>query len=616
MNAVSPQGFRKAIFWLILTLMPLLFFALLEVLVRLIGLGHDYPLFIPVDAQPGYLQPNPEVVKRYFSKPEFAPHVSPDTLYFLAKKPAGSLRIVLLGESSAAGFPFGRFGSPSGMLEQRLKPLYPERQIEIINVAMAAINTYTLRDFTDEILQIKPDVVLIYTGHNEYLGVMGVGSALAARDSRWQTLTYIALRHSHVFQVFDSAIAGLRLGDHPNKEVNERTLMATVAADKNIAKDSPEYQQGIRQFEANMGDMVSAYRKAGVTVVLGTLASNERDQKPFVSQDRSDPKLQAILNSANELLAAGNGAGAEQQLKGALTIYPTSADLHYALGKAGELLDNFTAAQEQFVLAKDFDLLRFRAPAVFNTIINQFASQPGVYVADVQKMLRTKSPHDIIGSAMMLEHLHPTSDGYFWLSEAYLQTLQDKKILPETTFKLAPEHAIYWKPVSEIDEVFATWTIAKLTSDYPFTTAPVKFELGELNSPAKEFAAARYLGKSSWIDSTQKAFEHYQKEKQWRAALILVGQLSDALPMNANAAQVAAQLSMDMELSQLVLFYAERGLRIQPDNQVLLMLKAHALFIAKRFPDSKHVLQQVIKLNPEHPQAKEFLQEPWATSVE
>lgn len=612
MNRSNPQGTRKYVFWLILSLLPLVFFALLELGVRLVGVGKQYPLFIPLEKEPQYLQPNPDVIKRFFSRPELAPSVSPDTVYFLAEKPADSLRIVVLGESSAAGFPYGRFGSPAGMLEQRLKPLYPEKHIEIINVAMAAINSYTLRDFTEEVLAIKPDIVLIYAGHNEYLGVMGVGSSLAARDSRWKTLTYIALRQSHVFQAMDSLIAGWRMVDQPKKEVNDRTLMATVAENKNIVVDSPVYQQGLRQFEDNMRDILAAYSDAKVPVVIGTLASNERDQAPFASQGSDDLALQEKLKIANEFVAAGDHNAAEKKLSSLVESYPASADAHFALAKTYESLSNFDLAQKHYLLAKDLDLLRFRAPESMNKIIRDLAKQPGVHLADIQKTLREQSPNNIIGFEMMLEHLHPTSNGYFWLTEAYLKVLEKQKFLPEHQFQLAPEQAISWKPISEVDEVAAKWSVERLTSDYPFTSKPKKFEMGALDTPVKRFAADRYLGKMDWLHATKTLFDYYQKQKNARNSLIVVGQLSDAMPMNTDLALVAGKISMDLGLSQLALFYSERGLRTESYNQDLMMLKAHGFFVMKRYTDSKRVLEEVLKMNPQHAMATQFLNQPWA----
>ena len=47
---------------------------------------------------------------------------------------------------------------------------------------MAAVTSYVLLDFADEIIAQQPDAVVIYTGHNEYLGIGGVGSSLRQRE--------------------------------------------------------------------------------------------------------------------------------------------------------------------------------------------------------------------------------------------------------------------------------------------------------------------------------------------------------------------------------------------------------------------------------------------------
>ncbi len=50
------------------------------------------------------------------------------------------------------------------------------KKIEIINTAMTAVNTYTILDFMDEVIAQKPDAILIYAGHNEFYGALGVAS--------------------------------------------------------------------------------------------------------------------------------------------------------------------------------------------------------------------------------------------------------------------------------------------------------------------------------------------------------------------------------------------------------------------------------------------------------
>ena len=89
-----------------------------------------------------------------------------------------TLRIIVQGGSTAAGWPYGFGASLAGMLQQRLQATLPRRNIEVITTAMTAVNSYTLMDFAEEIIAQQPDAVLIYAGHNEYLGVLGVGSLL------------------------------------------------------------------------------------------------------------------------------------------------------------------------------------------------------------------------------------------------------------------------------------------------------------------------------------------------------------------------------------------------------------------------------------------------------
>ena len=97
-------------------LVPVLFFVLLEVGLRLVGFGGSYPLFVEVQGHPEYLHQNPEVARRYFLHSEVLPAAQSDP--FRKDKPEGTYRIFVQGGSTAAGFPYFRSGSPSRMLQQ------------------------------------------------------------------------------------------------------------------------------------------------------------------------------------------------------------------------------------------------------------------------------------------------------------------------------------------------------------------------------------------------------------------------------------------------------------------------------------------------------------------
>src|SRR3712207_5121661 len=173
----QPLSRRRRIAFTAITLaLPLLLLLLLELGLGLGGYGASYPLFVEHRPQPEYLTLNPDVARRYFRQ-EFVP--TPEVEFFRARKQPGTFRIVFQGESSAQGFPYGHGGAPSRMLQQRLQATFPEKRIEVINTALTAITSYVLLDLADEIIAQHPDAVMIYTGHNEYYGVFGVGSTRA-----------------------------------------------------------------------------------------------------------------------------------------------------------------------------------------------------------------------------------------------------------------------------------------------------------------------------------------------------------------------------------------------------------------------------------------------------
>jgi len=173
---------KRVAFWTVTLFLPVLFFVMLEGGLRLAGYGADYPLFEAVEQHPEFLVPSRSVGQRYFHHLQDAPTGLHDV--FHAQKPEGELRLFVQGGSTAAGFPFYHGAAFSRMLKWRLQDAIPPRPVEVVNTAMAAVNSYTLLDLADEIIREQPDAVLIYAGHNEYYGAFGVGSTESFGTSR------------------------------------------------------------------------------------------------------------------------------------------------------------------------------------------------------------------------------------------------------------------------------------------------------------------------------------------------------------------------------------------------------------------------------------------------
>jgi hypothetical protein len=260
--------------------LPFVLVGILEGILRLTDVGERTPLFIPAPT-PGYLQPNDAAVRRLFLRAQEAPNVRIDTNYFLQDRPEKGIRIVVQGASTAAGFPFGRSASLAVLLQQRLERDYPDRPVEVVSTAMPAVNSFALLDFADEIAAIKPDAVVIYVGHNEYLGILGVGSAMASALSPRLTRLVLDLRKLNLveagFQVYGAA-AG------PGRET-EAALMSQMAGQTHIPYGSEIFAAGHRQFRENLTLLLETYRHRKIPVFIGTLAANENGLPPFLPAD-------------------------------------------------------------------------------------------------------------------------------------------------------------------------------------------------------------------------------------------------------------------------------------------------------------------------------------------
>lgn len=595
----KPKSARKAIFWLILAALPFLFFVLLEIILRLAQVGQSYPLFIPDPAQPGFTLVNPNAINRYFARPELAPPVKIESTYFTREKRPDALRIVIQGESSAAGYPYGLGASLAGVLQQRLQNQFPDRYVEVIQTAMAAVNTYTLLDFSDDILKIKPDAVVIYTGHNEYLGVMGVGSAYASH-SRAATLLMLKLKDLRIYQALQNIYMRIKQSPEAAASGDTRTLMAKVAREKNIAIDSALYQQGLEQFEGNMSMLLTRYRKAGIPVYLGTIASNLRDHPPFNSGG-SDPALQSLIDDARLKLEAAITAEQAQQLIAPLTLALAEKQNAMAAYRLGQLFDasgDYSQAKIWYSKARDWDQLRFRAPAAVNDIIKKLATQPGVFLVSAEEVLAQHSPQQIIGKQLMLEHLHPNVEGYFWLGDSYFQQLLLHLGLDPKVSRSDSRVARQQMPVLPAEDYTARVSIERLLADYPFAI-PAR--------PVREIAIASWhdqLGREmldqriNWLQMVQQSIKGYQRENNIAGVATAAALLADARPQDADLNYFAGtQLIQAQRLGEAIRVL-QRSLQSSDKNTNALLALAHARILSGNYPEGERLLDRVLTFDP------------------
>jgi tetratricopeptide (TPR) repeat protein len=487
----NPAAKTPVYFYLIMILIPILFFVLLEFSLRIFNYGYDLSMWGNVIE--GKLIMNPDVPRRYFTTVKSTPS-SIEDIFDEVKSP-NSFRVFVLGGSSAAGYPYMPMGSFSRYIRKRLELNYPDKKIEVVNIALSAVSTFTVRDFIPEVLEQKPDLILIYAGHNEYYGALGVGSQESVGSSRELINLLLYLNKFKTTQLVKDFLQWLfGLVDTESSSPATGTLMSRMAKEKEIEFNSEKYQIGIEQFEGNMNDIIHMVKEKNVPLIISTLASNLKDQPPFISiRNGSYPPANKIFEEAEKEYNSGN----------------------------------YRKADSLYRYSKDLDGLRFRAPEKINEIIKNFESKYSVPVIDADSLFTSLSINGITGTNLMTDHLHPTLDGFKELGRLFYEEMDRMNYVPadsKPAIEFARQDEITKQNFvfSEFDSVVAEYRIKLLRNDWPFIDPNLKKSYWEVCKPEdfKDSAAVNFLlGSESWGKSIEKVADNYFRKRSLKGFL-------------------------------------------------------------------------------------------------
>ena len=145
---------------------------------------------------------------------------------------------------------------------------------------MTAVNSFTLWDLADDVVRIEPDAVVIYAGHNEFYGAFGPGSSEYGIGLRvWPKRLLLRLKNLVLVRLLERAIIGE--GPTDTSAPDGRTMMARVVSESKITFGGSAFRAGVKQFEANLSEVLDTFGKRNIPVFIGTLAANLADQPPL-----------------------------------------------------------------------------------------------------------------------------------------------------------------------------------------------------------------------------------------------------------------------------------------------------------------------------------------------
>lgn len=438
--AMRLWGFRAAAIGL-----GILPFLLLELGLRIFGLPVLPP---PVDP---YLD-------LHNLRPLFQLNVTSDTLEigaermnlfqpasFARDKPEGAFRIFALGGSTTQGEPYSTQTAFPQWLQLNLQAAAEQsRNVEVVNCGGLSYASYRVLAILREVLDYQPDLIVIYTGHNEYLERRTyAGYQKPSLRQHWTGL----LGSLHMVQCA-RGLAGQVAGRSapPTADTNDQRTIITTEVDALLDYQGglADYQRGDAWYEPipahfrwNLEQMVAACQSADVPLILVRPVSNLLDCPPIKFED--DPRLSAVQQQHfNQYWQAARDPTVSleesvNELQAALAIDPQHAGAHYLLGQHQVQLGDFEPARQSLQRAKDYDVCPLRAPTKIGAAVSQVASHYALPLVDAEAMFADRSPHGLVGERWLVDHIHPNLDGHQLLGEALAAACYENGLFNEPT---------------------------------------------------------------------------------------------------------------------------------------------------------------------------------------
>jgi tetratricopeptide (TPR) repeat protein len=530
-----PGGLKRRIFAAVTLIVPIALLVMLELGLRIFRYGPDISLFTPIEAGgKTYLVMNPGVGKRYFPGTEFSPATSLDA--FEKEKPTGTFRIFCLGGSTTVGYPYWFNAAFSTFLRYRLHALFPDRSIEVINLGLTATNSFTVLDIARDLSEAGPDLIIVYDGHNEFYGALGVASRESPAGARWLTDLSLKLLRFRTYRLLRDMYLKIGSVFSPEPPGNDRgTMMERLARGENIPMGSRLFNEALATFRENLRATADLCSARGIPLVLGTQVSNVRRQAPFVTKPRpgmtagETREFDASFGAGASAFARGEVRGAIAYLRRAIALDSLRGDVQFTLARCLDSTGEKDAARRAYIRAKDLDQLRFRASSEFNGAIRAMQDDGRVAVVDMEALFAGASPDSIVGNELIFEHLHPRARGYFMMAKAYAHAMASLGLLaPPESWRsrdtTGDDRLWAERPITRLDDMMAERKVAILTSGWPFRdgvpTVPAVSPGDTLGQIAEQVTRSRW----TWERAHEEALAFYTRrgnvaseEEEYRA---------------------------------------------------------------------------------------------------
>ena len=288
-------------------------------------------------------------------------------------KPANVYRMIIIGGSNVNYMQHNLYKMAS-----RLTHAPGEKRLfEIINCGGCAYGSTRLRNMIPELLTYDPDVMLIYSGHNEF--EEKIHQKLVNTESIPAQKAAYSLA---MLRLLRDGLASLQLTCLDVQTLRETVQPEIDASTGMYAFSQEEIAAHMNLYRENLTDIVAQCRDHGIPVIISTVASNF--WKPQLHQ--------SLLETTQQI---------------------------QELYEAGKFKEGMALARETLVRSP-----RHQASDTENGIIREVAQQFSLPLIEGERLIMEAEPHGVPGETLLSDHCHLTDTGREIVLRAFEQEIR------------------------------------------------------------------------------------------------------------------------------------------------------------------------------------------------
>ena len=392
------------------------------------GFGDTSPLFV-LDEDEGVYRTS--LSKEQFFVPQ----------EFSARHDSNEFRIFTLGGSTVQGRPFGADTSFAKWLELHLHAETSGTNCTSVNCGGVSYASYRLRPVLREVLNYQPDLIILATGHNEFLEDRTYASVKSRSTVRlWLEDASSNLR---TIMLLRNLLGGApRIEPTQDRQPISETVEARLDDEAGYAsyhRDPEWHDQVCQQYRDSVAEMVQMCKAADVPILLVNLGSNLRDCPPFKSElptdlaDEEQRKWQNLFDVATERQQTSCDEALKIYMQ-LLEIDSLNALLHFRIARCQEQLGRLDDARHSYQRALDYDVCPLRMSSRLQQILREVAEGSDVPLVDAAAAVDAASlPDSIPGYDVYLDHVHPGIGSHQVIARTILHRLQTEGLVRTKT---------------------------------------------------------------------------------------------------------------------------------------------------------------------------------------